>query len=176
MLPISEQSTRSTLHTRAAADDDFEADDDDLSEHDFTADHRSHHAKHEYVSTNLIVDMNITLADVIEEETSQAVITERLQMHQARVRFRSNPFGIIDPRAEYRVKKADHDLHTMVPEAEVAALGAKAEEVWLRYQEEFAKKHDAEHVPSMEKLGRFASRVLHDHLRAAPGPGSGGHL
>ena len=74
---------------------------------------------HHYLSTSLVFERNITLADVNVEETPLEVIVDRLKLYQARVRFHVNNYGIIDPRAELRNLKKKEDVKSMLTDFEV---------------------------------------------------------
>lgn len=97
--------TKSSLHTGASTVEDQWHDEDDVSEHNFDSDHATRRTTHDYLSTSLVAGRNITLADVVVEETPVQVIQERLKLHAARVRFRFNSHGIVDPRAELKARK-----------------------------------------------------------------------
>ena len=74
MQEASDLTTRSSLHTGLSTADDPLDVESEMSEHNFCSDHRQHNPIHEYLSTSLISSSDITLADVIAEETSNAVI------------------------------------------------------------------------------------------------------
>jgi len=53
----------------------------------------------------LLTGHNLTLADVITEDASHTIIHQRFEAAASKGRFRSNPFGQVDPRAELKELK-----------------------------------------------------------------------
>ena len=86
-----------------------------MSDHSFEKERMSHRKEHLYLTTNLVTGLNITLADVIAEEVSRNEILNRIAIQQARSRFRENPYGRVDPRAEYKVKLSRGPVYTWCP-------------------------------------------------------------
>ena len=56
---------------------------------------------------------------------------QRMEVAAAKVRFRSNPFGVVDPRAELKLRQHKGPVYTMVPYDEVVALSNMAERIWI---------------------------------------------
>jgi hypothetical protein len=97
----SEKATSSSKHVKSSTAVDHEEDIDSLSEHSFGHAPRDHKKDHDYLSTNLVAGRDLTLADVISEELPLHTIMERVDLAKARVSFRHNPFGDVDPKAQY---------------------------------------------------------------------------
>ena len=118
----SEPTARSTMLGESAAAEEQYPSDDSLSVHSFASDHRKHSRVYDYLSTSIVASRNITLADVITEDATPAIIHQRHEVAAAKGRFRSNPFGVVDPRAELKLRRRREAVYTMVPYEEVAAL------------------------------------------------------
>ena len=118
----SEPTARSTLHYESSIGFEHYMSDNSLSVHSFDSDHRSHNRVYDYLSTCLVTGRNITLADVITEDATPAIIHQRLEVAAAKSRFRPNPFWVVDPRAELKMLKQREPVYTMVPYDEVVAL------------------------------------------------------
>ena len=130
--PISSEPTApSTMHDASSVGVEEWFSDDSQSVHSFESDHRWHTPVYEYLSTNLITGCNITLADVITEEATPGIIHQRMEVAAAKARFRSNPFGVVDPRAELKLRQHKGPVYTMVPYDEVVALSSMAERIWM---------------------------------------------
>ena len=93
-----------------------------MSDHSFEKERMSHRKEHLYLTTNLVTGLNITLADVVAEEVSRNEILNRIAIQQARSRFRENPYGRVDPRAEYKAKLSRGPVYTLVPYEEMQRL------------------------------------------------------
>ena len=118
----SEPTASSTLHDESLIDFEHYMSDNSLSVHSFDSHHRSHNRVYDYLSTSLVTCWNITLADEITEDATPAIIHQRQEVAAAKSRFRSNPFGVVDPRAELKMLKQREPVYTMVPYDEVVAL------------------------------------------------------
>ena len=62
----------------------------------------------------MIVDRNITLADVVTETVTLPLLHERKTLLAQRTMFRHNPFGIVDPKAKLKEKGPVDELTTLV--------------------------------------------------------------
>ena len=82
----------------------------------------------------------LTLADVIAEEVSSTMIHDRQHMAMARARFKTNPYGVVDPRAIYKSYKGGDPPDTLLTKEEVIALSEKAHGVALTFLNERARK------------------------------------
>ena len=110
------------MHDESSTGFEHYLSDNSLSVHSFESDHRSHNRVYDYLSTSLVTGRNITLADVITEDATAAIIHQRQEVAASKSRFRSNPFGVVDPRAELKLRKQREAVYTMVPYDEVVAL------------------------------------------------------
>ena len=81
---MSEPTAPSTIHEASSLGVEQSVSDDSFSVHSFDSDHRSHTRVYEYLSTNLVTGRNITLADVITEDASPAIIRQRHEVAAAR--------------------------------------------------------------------------------------------
>jgi hypothetical protein len=99
---------------------------DSASEHSFAETRWYHKSLHLYLSTTLVSQANITLADVMVEETGRGVIRERLSRLEAQSKRKRNPYGIVDPRSELKAKLRESDVVTMVDDKDVLALSEAA--------------------------------------------------
>lgn len=70
----SEPTAPSTMHNASSTGVEHQLSDDSLSVHSFDSDHRVHNRVYEYLSTNLVTGRNITLADVITEDATPAIM------------------------------------------------------------------------------------------------------
>lgn len=77
---------------------------DSSSEHSFVEGRKYHQRPHLYLSTTLVTQANITLADVMVEESDRGAIRERLKQLEKVSRSKHNPYGIIDPRSVLKAK------------------------------------------------------------------------
>lgn len=96
------------------------------SEHSFAERTRSQAKPHLYMGTTLVTQANITLADVMVEESGRRAIRERLSRLEALSKRKRNPYGIVDPRTELKARQRESDVVTMVGEDEVVALSEAA--------------------------------------------------
>lgn len=129
-----EQQTRSTSHQETSTVVDIYESEESISVHSFDSVASKHARTYDYLTTNLVTGHNLTLADVITEEASHAVIHQRFEVAASKGRFRSNPFGQVDPRAELKDLKQRQPVETMVPFDKVVDLSVKAREVLLDFQ------------------------------------------
>jgi hypothetical protein len=109
MLHSSEKSTRSGSHGGVPADEELWESESSTSNHSDEVEHQSTKHRYPYTSTNLLNGSKLTLADVITEEVTSAVIHDRQKVVAARARFRDSPFGIVDPKATL---KSQHGRNT----------------------------------------------------------------
>jgi hypothetical protein len=77
MLHSSERSTRSGSHKGIPADEELWESESSMSNPSSDVVHQSSKQKYPYTSTNLLSGSKITLADVIAEEVTSAVIHDR---------------------------------------------------------------------------------------------------
>ena len=66
-----------------------------------------------------MTSLNITLADVITEEVTKKEISRRVAWQETRSRFKMNPYGRVDPRAEYKRMLSLGPVYTLVPYEEL---------------------------------------------------------
>ena len=92
------------------------------------------------------------------------MVEQRIQVTASRVRFRSNPFGQVDPRGELKLRKSKMPVTTMVPYDDVPMFMKMAEEVMQAYKKSQEELKEVAAHPTMANLTKLASRVEHDHL------------
>lgn len=137
------------------------------SEHSFAGEPRSHKKKHLYLSTTLVTQANITLADVMVEESGRTAIRERLRRIEAASKRKRNPYGIVDPRSELKARQRESDVVTMVDDEEVVALSEAARRVMERSEERLRQRSRDAPAAVDALIRRLRERVRHDHMRHA---------
>ena len=122
MIASSQQSTKPSKNAQTSSVVDEFLSEESLSEHSF--DEGRYHKLHaqQYISTNLITERNITLADVMSETITLPLINDRRRMLIQRTGFRHNPLGTIDPRAILRSIGKDDEVDTLVPYDDIGEL------------------------------------------------------
>ena len=133
MLHSSERSTRSGSTRGHPADDELWESESSLSHHSDEVEHQSTKQKHPYTSTNLLAARKMTLADVIAEEVTSAMINDRQMMAAARARLKASPHGIVDPRATIKTYHGRDLPDTLLTKEDVLALSQKAHVVALAF-------------------------------------------
>ena len=124
------------------------------------------------MTTNLINNRNITLADVQTEEVTLKQIARMVARQEVHNRFKLNPYGRVDPRADYKRQFSIGPISTMVPYDEIEGLCKVALEV---RNETLKGGKPRWHglVPNVQDLMRqLESRVDHDHNFIRQGPES----
>ena len=163
---MSTQPTSSSQHGEAHADADLWQSEDSASDHSFKTARVSPAPAPFYLSTNLVSRRNITLADVISESVTPAIIQAREALVVAKSRFRDNPHGVVDPRAELKKLSGKVILATMVEDEEVLRLAGLAKEVYFREQAAISSSGVPGSRLRLADLGSLSNRVHHDHMRA----------
>ena len=90
-----------------------------MSEHSEPDKQDKHHHFRSYYSTALIVDKNLTLADVVVEPLTQSRLRDMQTLLTAKCRDKRCFLGITDPRGELNARKREGDVATLVPYAQV---------------------------------------------------------
>jgi hypothetical protein len=116
MLQSNEKTTRSTLHSGTAVGEDPWVDDESASDYSFDEGLLRHGRQFEYVATNLVTGKNLTLADVIAEEVTHAVMKQKLQTKATHSRFRRNPFGLVDPKSVLKNSSLGGEVTSLLSE------------------------------------------------------------
>lgn len=159
LLPSTKDSTRAPA---SSIPEEFLSE-ESLSEHSFVEEKKSHAVAHHYMTTNLIVSKNITLADVITEEVKKEEILKRISRYERGHVFEKNGYGRVDPRGEYKKLYGTKVLDTLVASSEIPALCEKAGD-FLRdalAEKERARVSAGADVSTL--LRRLMERVVHDH-------------
>lgn len=81
----------------------------------------------------MVTASNITLADVITEDVTVALIGQREEELAHKSAFRLNPYGKVDPRAEYKKRYARMPLSTMLPYEEVDSFCEMATSIYQQF-------------------------------------------
>ena len=172
MESSTQASTKGTRQPSSIPDEEAFISDDSQNDHSFEVNPKSYYPKHLYLTTNLITNRNITLADVQTEEVTLKQIARRVARQEVHNRFKLNPYGRVDPRAEYKRQLSIGPLSTMVPYDEIEGLCQVALEV---RKETLKGGQPRGHglVPNVQDLMRqLESRVAHDHNFRREGPDS----
>jgi hypothetical protein len=86
-----------------------------------------------YLSTNLITEKNLTLADInIESYTLDDIENMEADLIGRVWRFRSKPL-LIDPKAELKIQKEAGNTDTLVDYERIAQVAEKAKALHLAY-------------------------------------------
>ena len=102
MESSTQASTKRNRHPSSIPDKEPFISDDSQNDHSFEVNPKSYYPKHLYLTTNLIINRNITLADVQTEEVTLKQIARRVARQEDQSRFKLNPYGRVDPIAEYK--------------------------------------------------------------------------
>ena len=102
MESSTQASTKGTRQPSSIPDEEAFISDDSQSDHSFEVNSKSYYPLHISLTTHLITDRNITLADVQTEEVTLKQIARRVARQEVHNRFKLNPYGRVDPRAEYK--------------------------------------------------------------------------
>ena len=103
--------------------------DEHWSEHEEEDRPDKHHHFRSYYSTSLVVDRNITLADVDVEPMTESRLRDMRHWLEAQSREKRCTYGVIDPRAELKALRTHGDVDTLVPYDDVADIARRAEEL-----------------------------------------------
>lgn len=149
-------STRSSRHPPLVEEEKGFANESSDSEHSFDHLRRRERKKHLYLTTSLVVDRNITLADVVSEEVSHKEVMERISGLARHCRFRANPYGRIDPRGLLKLKQREGGVETMVPHEEIGELTEAA-------VEKSKGSRSVSPLDGKDVLRKLQQRIAHDH-------------
>lgn len=122
LLPSTKDSTRAPA---SSVPEEFLFE-ESLSDHSFVEEEKSHAKVHQYMTTNLIVAKNITLADVITEEIKKEEILRRISRYERSHVFEQNGYGRVDPRGEFKKIQGKIMDNTLVAYSDIPALCEKA--------------------------------------------------
>ena len=122
MESSTQASTKGTRQPSSIPDEEAFISDDSQNDHSFEVNPKSYYPKHLYLTINFITNRNITLADVQTEELTMKQIAIRVARQEVQSRFKLNPYGRVDPRAEYKRQLSIGPLSTIVPYDEIEGL------------------------------------------------------
>ena len=112
-------SKRTHTDSQASTAIDLFAEEEHMSEHSEPDKRDIHNHFKSYYSTALIVDKNLTLADVVVEPLTQSRLRDMQTLLTAKCKDKRCFFGITDPRGELNARKREGDVATLVPYAQV---------------------------------------------------------
>ena len=156
-------STRSSRHPPLVEEEKGFANESSDSEHSFDHLRKRERKKHLYLTTSLVVDRNITLADVVSEEVSHKEVMERISGLARHCRFRANPYGRIDPRGLLKLKQREGGVETMVPHEEIGELTEATVRVVARFREKNKGSRSVSPLDGKDVLRKLQQRIAHDH-------------
>jgi len=110
-------SKRTHTDSQASTAIDLFAEEEHMSEHSEPDKQDIHHHFKSYYSTALIVERNLTLADVVVEPLTHSRLRDMQTFLTAKCRDKRCFFGITDPRTELKACKREGDVATLVPYA-----------------------------------------------------------
>ena len=86
-----------------------------------------------YLSTNLITEKNLTLADIqIDSYTLQIIENRESELIDVVSKFKSKPL-MIDPKAELKIQKLAGNTATLVDYERIGEIADKAQTLHLSY-------------------------------------------
>ena len=86
-----------------------------------------------YLSTNLITEKNLTLADIkIESYTLEVIKSMESELIDIISKLKSKPL-LIDPKAELKIQKQANNIETLVDYDRIGDIANKARELHMAY-------------------------------------------
>lgn len=119
-----------------------------------------------YFSTKLIVNKNLTLADVEVEQLTSSMLRDMRTWLSAKCRDKRCFFGIVDPKVELNSKKRMGEVETLVPFDSISDIAEKAHQFVLESAEDSDEEEKVPPRPHLEMIQRLLNRVVHDHTRS----------
>jgi transposase len=114
---------------------------------------------------------NITLADVIVEEVSLRLVTERIARATLCCRARSSEFGRIDPRSAVKEMTRGGPIETAISYARVGELARAAHGLLIEHCSVSQQRGMEPPRDEGRVLQRLMERIVHDHLPRSSGGG-----
>ena len=161
-------STRSSRRALPLEEEKGFAYESSASDHSFDQLRRTERRTHLYLTTSIVVDRNITLANVVSEEVTHQQVMERISGLARLSRFRPNPYGRVDPRSLLKQKQKEGDVETMVPHDTIAELAEAAARVLTRFHEAGKGGGAAPPLGGRDVLRQLQRRIAHDHSVRGP--------
>lgn len=118
-----------------------------------------------YLSTNLIVGRNLTLADIVVESYPASKIREMEDSLSESLKSIKTVTPLVDPRAEMRIERSAGNMATLVSYDRIGTLAQQAESLYLNYLAEENAPGSTIAAGDLLDLDLLQTRVSHDHSR-----------